>query len=134
MSGLINTRSRIYIFDGTGHRPRLQSGVMRLIQTSLIVLFALVGISHAQIREHTRPGSTSDPARARYRLGGNVKGATELSNNQASDVNLTLNEVAIRPIQTWVRTAGRIDKTRKIVTAFVPMPEASFVKMGQRVR
>jgi Cu(I)/Ag(I) efflux system membrane fusion protein len=63
-----------------------------------------------------------------------VKGATELSNDQASDVNLTLNEVAVRPIQTWVRTSGRIDKTRKIVSATVPMLEGSFVKVGQRVR
>jgi multidrug efflux pump subunit AcrA (membrane-fusion protein) len=101
----------------------------------IFVSLCLCGLSlHAQIREHTRPGSTSDPARARYRLGGNVKGATELSNDQASDVNLTLNEVAVRPIQTWVRAAGRIDNTRKVVTTFVSMAEASFVKTGQRVR
>jgi hypothetical protein len=102
---------------------------------SVVLLLVLTNASsQAQIREHTRPGATTDPARARYRLGGNVKGATELSNDQASDVNLTLNEVAVRPIQTWVRTAGRIDKTQKIVSAFVPMLEASFVKVGQRVR
>src|SRR5262245_44043133 len=100
--------------------------MMSKVVISSVLLVVLVNIStQAQIREHTRPGATTDPARARYRLGGNVKGATELSNDQASDVNLTLNEVAVRPIQTWVRTSGRIDKTKKIVSAYVPMPEAS---------
>ena len=40
----------------------------------------------------------------------------------------------MRPIQIWVRTAGTIDATRKIVTAFVPEAEAALVRVGQRVR
>jgi len=86
------------------------------------------------IRARTRAGTATDPARKRDRFEGNRKNGTELSDEQASDVTLTLNEVAVRPIQTWVRTAGKIDKTRKLVTAYVPSPEASFVKLGQRVR
>ncbi len=87
------------------------------------------------IREHTRPGETIDPARARYRLGNNTKAAgTAVSDAQATDVTLTLNAVSVRPIQTWVRTAGRIDKDGKRLRAYVHSPESSFVKVGQRVR
>ena len=42
--------------------------------------------------------------------------------------------VSVRPIQTWVRTAGRIDKSGKIVNAIVHSPESTYVKVGQRVR
>src|SRR2546425_1869340 len=102
-----------------------------------VVLFFSIANSSIQpqsMREHTRPGTTTDPARARYRIEGNVKTGTEISDAQATDVTLTLNDVAVRPIQTWVRTAGRIDKNRKVMTAHIPPPEASFVKVGQRVR
>jgi Cu(I)/Ag(I) efflux system membrane fusion protein len=68
-------------------------------------------------------------------LGDNTKAAgAALSDTQASDVTLTLNPVTVRPIQTWVRTAGRIDKNGKVLTASVPAPESEFVKVGQRVR
>src|SRR5215510_11907265 len=105
----------------------------------LCLLFFLVATSSSLVaqgvREHTRPGETSDPARARYRLGNNTKAAGAAVNDaQASDVTLTLNPVSVRPIQTWVRTAGRIDKSGKVLTAWVQSPEASFVKVGQRAR
>ena len=101
----------------------------------LLLLLLTVGSLHAQgVREHTRQ-NTTDPARLRYRLGDNTKsGGAAVSEEQASDVTLTLNAVSVRPIQTWVRTAGRIDKTRKIVNAVVHPPEATYVKVGQRVR
>ena len=102
------------------------------ITVFFLVLYLLITPSIRAQREHTRP--TTDPARARYRLGGNTKGSTEVSDSQASDVTLTLNQVSVRPIQTWVRTAGRIDKSGKVVTAYLHPPEASFVKVGQRVR
>jgi hypothetical protein len=87
------------------------------------------------VREHTRPGETTDPARARYRLGNNTKAAgAAVNDTQASDVTLTLNPVSVRPIQTWVRTAGHIDKAGKVLTASVRSPEASFLKVGQRAR
>jgi hypothetical protein len=100
-----------------------------------LLLLLAPSASPAQVREHTRPGETTDPARARYRLGNNTKAAgTALSETQASDVTLTLNPVSVRPIQTWVRTAGRIDKSGKVLTAFVQNPQAAFVQAGQRVR
>jgi multidrug efflux pump subunit AcrA (membrane-fusion protein) len=100
---------------------------------NLLLLFLTASSLHAQgVREHTRE-STTDPARQRYRLGGNVKGSA-VSDTQAEDVTLTLNSVTVRPIQTWVRTAGRIDKSGKVVTASVQSPESSYVKVGQRVR
>src|SRR5438132_14364554 len=102
---------------------------------NLLLLLLTVSSLHAQgIREHTRQ-TTSDPARQRYRLGDNTKASgAAVSESQASDVTLTLNAVSIRPIQTWVRTAGRIDKTGKISTATVHPPESTYVKVGQRVR
>ncbi len=101
----------------------------------LLVLLLSVGSLSAQgVRDHTRQ-NTTDPARLRYRLGDNTKSAgAAVSDEQASDVTLTLNAVAFRPIQTWVRTAGRIDSTRKIVRAVVHQPESAYVKVGQRVR
>jgi hypothetical protein len=102
----------------------------------LLLLLTTASSTFAQdVREHTRPGGSSDPARARYRLGNNTKPAgTAVSDEQASDVTLTLNPVSVRPIQTWVRTAGRIDKRGKVLTAHVQSPQSSFVKAGQRVR
>ncbi len=107
------------------------------MRTLLIFLLFIAPTSvFAQgVREHTRPTETSDPARQRYRLGDNTKAAgAAVSDTQASDVTLTLNAVAVRPIQTWVRTAGRIDNARKVLTASVGFSEASFVKVGQRAR
>src|SRR5262245_31679047 len=101
----------------------------------LIVLSICTSAFGQGVREHTRPGETSDPARARYRLGNNTRAAgAAVNESQASDVTLTLNAVAVRPIQTWVRTAGRIDKTGKVLIASVQLPEASWVQVGQRVR
>jgi len=107
---------------------------MTLVIRLFFLLFATAGLAQG-VREHTRPGETSDPARLRYRLGNNTKaGSAAVSDTQASDVTLTLNPVSVRPIQVWVRTAGRIDKSGRVLTAFVQSPEASFVKVGQRAR
>src|SRR5881628_1636006 len=104
------------------------------IRLLFLLLFATSAFAQG-VREHTRPGETSDSAPLRSRLGNNTKAAgAAVRDTQASDVTLTLNAVSVRPIQTWVRTAGRIDKARKVLTASVPFPEASFVKIGQRAR
>lgn len=108
--------------------PRLLLSFIALTLTATLLLEA------QNVRERTRPGTTTDPARARYRLPGNEKPATAVSDTQATDVTLTLNEVAVRPIQVWVRTAGRLGKDRKTVSVYVPAHEAPFVKVGQRVR
>ena len=83
-----------------------------------LLLAAAAGPVHAQ-RERTRPA----PRRS-----------TSVSESQASELTLTVTEVAIRPIQVWVRTAGPIDDARRIVTAAVPGADRARVKVGQRVR
>jgi hypothetical protein len=76
------------------------------------------------------------PAQAqdiRARIRSSPRG-TAVSKSQAVELTLTLTEAAVRPIQTWVRTAGAIDKTGKILTASVDPPSAALVQVGQRVR
>jgi preprotein translocase subunit YajC len=70
-------------------------------------------------RERTRPA----PRRS-----------TSVSESQAGELTLTVTEVAVRPIQVWVRTAGAIDDGRRIVTADVESADRTRVKVGQRVR
>jgi hypothetical protein len=60
--------------------------------------------------------------------------STEITESQATELTLTLTEVAVRPIQVWVRTAGPIDSSRKTITASVSSAEGSLVRVGQRVR
>jgi len=89
---------------------------------SLLLLFFFLPIpaTPAQdIRAHTRP---AQPA------------GTTVTGSQAVDLTLTLGQAAIRPVQTWVRTAGTIEKARKIVTAYLYPPDAGLTKVGQRVR
>ena len=59
---------------------------------------------------------------------------TPITEAQANELTLTLNDAAIRPIQIWVRTAGVIDPARRTITATVPAHEASHVRVGQRVK
>src|SRR5262245_53973196 len=105
-----------------------------MLKATLLFLLAASSLCAQSVRDHTRQ-NTTDPARLRYRLGDNTKAqGAAVSDEQASDVTLTLNAVSVRPIQTWVRTAGRIDKSGKIVNAIVHQPESTYVKVGQRVR
>ena len=88
--------------------------------TLLLCVFLIARTTAAQgVREHTRP---SQPA------------GTAVSESQASDVTLTLSTASLRLVQTWVRTAGTIDKSGKTLTASLAGTEASLVKVGQRVR
>lgn len=76
--------------------------------------------AHAQgVRDHTRPA----PNRS-----------TTVSEAQATELTLTVTEVAVRPIQTWVRTAGVIDGAGKTLSAVVSAAEGALVKVGQRIR
>ena len=59
---------------------------------------------------------------------------TRVTQSQAETLTLTLGTAEVRLLQTWVRTAGRIDKTGKILAGTVLGPDASLVKVGQRVR
>jgi hypothetical protein len=70
-------------------------------------------------RAHTRPKANR---------------STGVTDSQASELTLTLTEVAVRPIQIWLRTAGTIDSAGKAITALLPSSAGGRVKAGQRVR
>lgn len=59
---------------------------------------------------------------------------TRVTPSQAETVTLTLGTADVRLLQIWVRTAGTIDKTGKVLTGAVAGPDAKLVKVGQRVR
>jgi len=85
----------------------------------LLLLVLLSVPIHAQsIRDRTRP----------------TWSGTDVTESQATDLTLTLTAVSVRPVQTWLRTAGTIDKDRKKLTAYLNPPESDFVKIGQRIR
>jgi hypothetical protein len=85
----------------------------------MLVFCAAVATAAAQSpREHTRL---------------NPRG-TRVTESQAETVTLTLGTAEVRLLQTWVRTAGTIDKTGKVLSGNVSGPEATLVKVGQRVR
>ena len=60
--------------------------------------------------------------------------STAVSEAQATELTLTKTEVAVRPIQVWVRTAGAIDKSGKALTVLLSADQGALVKAGQRVR
>ena len=62
------------------------------------------------------------------------RSATAVTEEQASELTLTLTVAASRPIQTWVRTAGVLTGAGRVLTAEVRSPEAELVAVGQRVR
>ena len=57
-----------------------------------------------------------------------------MTQSQAETVTLTLGTAEVRLLQTWVRTAGTIDKTGKILSGTVSGDDAPLVRVGQRVR
>jgi len=77
------------------------------------------------------PAAHGQDIRARTRS--SPRGTT-VSKSQAVDLTLTLTEAAVRPVQTWVRTAGTLDKTGKFLTATLDPPDAGLVQVGQRLR
>jgi len=60
--------------------------------------------------------------------------ATSITESQANELTLTVTQVAVRPIQVWVRTAGVIDASGKTLQATLSKADATFVRPGQRVR
>jgi hypothetical protein len=84
----------------------------------LLVLGAAASAAAQNPREHTRI---------------NPRG-TRVTESQAETLTLTLGTAEVRLLQTWVRTAGTIDKTGKVLSANISGPDASLVKVGQRVR
>lgn len=96
--------------------------------------------SFAQEQQTQAPASAPDAAgppaeggvRAHTRLV--RRSATAVTEEQASELTLTLTVAASRPIQTWVRTAGVLDAAGKVLTAQLRPSEAELVEVGQRVR
>ena len=72
----------------------------------------------ASVRDFTRPSDSG----------------TTVNEAQASELTLTLTEAAMRPIQTWVRTAGTVDGSGRILTAALRAAEGGLVQEGQRLR
>jgi hypothetical protein len=89
---------------------------MRL--TLLILFLSGLGTLYGQgVRSHTKP----------------AKG-TAVSESQASDLTLTVGQATVRPVQQWVRTAGTLDKSGKVLIVYLYPPDDQLIKAGQRVR
>jgi hypothetical protein len=92
---------------------------LRIPAFLLVAALAATSVLHAQ------------DMRSRFRI---VPRCTKITQAQAEELTLTVTQVAVRDVQTWVRASGTIDKTAKIITTFVSGPDAALVKVGQRAR
>ena len=72
-----------------------------------------------KVREHTRPPRSE---------------GTSLTESQAEALTLTVSSASPRLVQSWIREAGTIDKTQKVLSTAVSGPDAALIKVGQRVR
>jgi len=98
----------------------MRSPLLIRLAIPVVLLVVLSAVARAQgLRDHTRL---------------TPRGSTSVSESQAKELTLTLTQVAVRPIQVWVRTAGLVDGMGKVVTAAVSPAEGVFVRVGQRVR
>jgi len=80
-------------------------------------------------------GASDAPAQSiRDRIRLSKDKLTPITEAQANELTLTLNDAAVRPIQIWVRTAGTMDRAARALTAVLSKEEAAYVKVGQRVR
>ena len=77
-------------------------------------------------------GATGQGIRDRIRL--SPKKLTPITEQQASELTLTITPVTTRPIQIWVRTAAIVGTDSRTLDATVPARDVPFVKVGQRVR
>lgn len=60
--------------------------------------------------------------------------STSVTQTQASDLTLTVTEIQVRPIQNWVRAAGTLDRSGRILSADLDGAAAAAVRVGQRAR
>jgi len=77
-------------------------------------------------------GASAQSIRDRIRLSPDKR--TPITEEQANELTLTLNEAAVRPIQVWIRTSGAIDASGRSITATLNRGDGAQVKAGQRVR
>ena len=84
-----------------------------------IALAVAAGLARAQdVRQHTRIAPRG----------------TTVSDAQAAALTLTVGSVSPRMVQSWIRLAGTIDKTNRVLSGDVAGPDAALVRIGQRVR
>jgi hypothetical protein len=76
-------------------------------------------------------GSAASSQSVRSRMRPKIDSITP---SQATELTLTVTSVAVRPLQVWVRTAGQIDASNKVVTAYLSGNDAMLVHAGQRAR
>lgn len=91
-------------------------GILGIVAVSLLTASA---VQASDMRLRTRPKKNDAPA---------------VSETQATDLTLTLTPIEVRPIQNWVRVAGTLDSTGKLLTARVSAVDAPRVQVGQRAR
>jgi hypothetical protein len=85
----------------------------------VLILLAAAGSAAAQgVREHTRL----------------VPRGTAVTQAQAEALTLTVGAVTPRLVQSWIRAAGTIDQTNKILSTSLTAAEAADIRVGQRVR
>ena len=92
------------------------------VKPNLMLLLSLVAAASAAgqgVRDHTR---LARPA------------GTTVTKSQAEALTLTVSTVSTRLIQTWVRLAGTIGTSGKILTGSLSGRDAALVKVGQRAR
>jgi hypothetical protein len=90
-----------------------------MIKVTVLISSCMLAASPAAAqREHTRL----------------VPRGTVVTQSQAEALTLTVGAVAPRLIQTWVRAAGEIDKSSKVLSTILAATDAADVKVGQRVR
>ena len=84
----------------------------------LMSLVVAESVSAQGVREHTRL----------------VPRGTTVTQSQAEALTLTVSGASLRLVQSWIRAAGTIDKTNKILSADLSGPDAALIEVGQRVR
>src|SRR6478672_9252221 len=87
----------------------------------ILILGSLIAAAPAAgqgVREHTRL----------------TPRGTTVTKSQAEALTLTVSAVSTRLIQSWVRTAGTIDGSGKVLDGSLSGSDAALVKVGQRVR
>jgi hypothetical protein len=86
--------------------------------TLVAVTLVVAAVPVAAQREHTRL----------------VPRGTTVTQSQAEALTLTVGAVAPRMVQSWIRAAGTVDRTNKVLSATLTTADAADVKVGQRVR
>jgi hypothetical protein len=86
--------------------------------TLVAVTLVVAAVPVAAQREHTRL----------------VPRGTTVTQSQAEALTLTVGAVAPRMVQSWIRAAGTVDRTTKVLSATLTTADAADVKVGQRVR